>query len=176
MGTRAQQRETAGGGRPGRPPACPCPSGGPGLTPGLPLCRKMERQVGLLNAVWEPSADGLVTRLGQCWRDASSACRGGKDGDPGPAPSLGPLPPSPCPPGSLGQLGSGNRQDMAGGIPSPSPPVALTMCCLGPETVLSPASSGPAHLLRGPETWVWTVVRPNLRACFCSVQGLKPVP
>lgn len=80
MGTRAQQmaRVPGEGDLEGcwHCSVCTAPQGGLGLPPCLPLCQKMERQLGLLNAVWEPSTDGLVTRLGQCWRDASYACRG----------------------------------------------------------------------------------------------------
>lgn len=55
-------------------PACPlC----------LPPCQKMkERRSNLPNAPWEPCTDGLVTRLGQCWQDASYACRRRVRGDP----------------------------------------------------------------------------------------------
>lgn len=67
------------------------------------------------------------------------------------------------PRGSIGQPGKWRqRQDMAGGIPSPSLLPAST--CVLPEAALSPACSGPAHFSRGPKTWVWDAVKPNKRA------------
>lgn len=40
------------------------------------------------------------------------------------------------------------------GFPAPPFPWPPPMCPWGPEAVLAPACSGPAHLFRGPETWV----------------------
>lgn len=76
-------------------PAC-APQDSPGLPACLPPCQKMkERRTSLLNAPWEPSAGGLVTRPGQYWQDASYACRRREGSDPRPAPSLKQLPPAP---------------------------------------------------------------------------------
>ena len=69
-------------------PPAPCSSGWPGLPP----CQKMKERQTDLNAPWELSTDGLVSRRGQCWPDDSSTCRRGKGSDPRPVACSGQLP------------------------------------------------------------------------------------
>lgn len=141
VGTGAQQWKECGGGLPGGLPLPILLRMAP-AAPRLPLCQKMERQVSLLNAVWEPSTDGLVTRLGQCWRDASFACREERVVTQGQLPALGHCHPQ----GSRAGREWKQRQDMVGGFPSPSPPVALTLaltlsCHLPAQALPTPQGS-----------------------------------
>lgn len=77
-----------------------------------------------------------------------------------------------CHPPGLSRAAKGVETEIGHGrwdsqsLPSPG----LDLCAAwGPEAEFSPVCSGPTHLFRGSETWVWAVVKPNIRAYFCCV-------